>query len=59
MEEWRYSYPILNLSTRWRLVVSFMPLLLYLRGNSPQYPLYGMLGGPQSHLDIMETRKIS
>jgi hypothetical protein len=50
---------ILNLNTRWTLVVSFMLLLLYLWGNSPQYPLYRRLGGPQSHLDITEKRKIS
>jgi hypothetical protein len=35
---WRYSFTILNLSTRWRWVVGFTPLLLYARGNSPQYP---------------------
>jgi hypothetical protein len=34
---------ILDLSTRWRWVVSFMP-----QGKSPQYPLDRRLGGPQS-----------
>jgi hypothetical protein len=29
-------------------VVSFAPLLLYLRGKRPQYPLDKPLGGPQS-----------
>jgi hypothetical protein len=29
MEEWRYSSAILDLDTRWRLVVSYMLLPLY------------------------------
>jgi hypothetical protein len=37
-----------DLSTTWRLVVSFMPLLLYPQGKSPWYPLDRRLGGPQS-----------
>jgi hypothetical protein len=51
MREWRYSstHPtILNLSTRWRGVVSFTSLPLYPRGKSPWYTLYRRLGGPQS-----------
>jgi hypothetical protein len=40
---------ILNLSTGWRWVVSFMPWLLYpLEKKSPQYPLDTRLGGTQS-----------
>jgi hypothetical protein len=39
---------ILNLSTRWRSVVSFMPWPLYPQGKSPWYPLYRRLGGPQN-----------
>jgi len=36
---------ILNHSTRWRWVVSFMPWPLYTGGKSPQYPLNIRLGG--------------
>jgi hypothetical protein len=39
---------ILGFSTRWRWVVSFTPLSLYLQGKSPWYPLDRRLGGPQS-----------
>jgi hypothetical protein len=42
---WRYSSTILDLSTRWRWVVSFTPLPLYPRGNSPRYPLDRRVGG--------------
>jgi hypothetical protein len=48
MREWRYSFKILNLGTRWWIVVSFMPLLLYHRGNTSLPPLYWRLGGTQS-----------
>jgi hypothetical protein len=48
MGKWRYSSTILNIGTRWRGVVSFMPLLLYLKGMSLHYPLDRRLGGPQS-----------
>jgi hypothetical protein len=43
VEEWRYTLisTILNLCTRWRIVVSFTPLPLNLRGNSPQYHWIG------------------
>jgi hypothetical protein len=40
---------ILDLGTRWRWVVSFMPWLLYSQGKCPWYPLDRRLGGPQSH----------
>jgi hypothetical protein len=39
---------ILDLSTRWRWVVSFTPWLLYPQGKNPWYPLDRKLGGPQS-----------
>jgi hypothetical protein len=38
----------LDLGTRWRWVVSFTPLPLYLEGKSPWYPFDRRLGGPQS-----------
>jgi hypothetical protein len=46
MVEW--SYIILNLGARWKCVVRFTPLPLYLRGNSHRYPPYRRLGGFQS-----------
>jgi hypothetical protein len=39
---------ILDLGTKWRWVVSFMPRPLYSQGKSPRYPLDRRLGGPQS-----------
>jgi hypothetical protein len=42
------SPTILDLDTRWRWVVSFMPRPLYPRGNRPWYPLGRWLGRPQS-----------
>jgi hypothetical protein len=39
---------ILDLVTRWRSVVSFIPRPLYPKGKSPRYPLDRRLGGPQS-----------
>jgi hypothetical protein len=42
-EEWRYRSIILDISTRWRWVVSFMPQLLYPRRKNCWYPLYRML----------------
>jgi len=38
---------MLNLGTRWRWVVTFIPWQLYPHGKSSQYPLNGRLGGPQ------------
>jgi hypothetical protein len=43
MGEWRYSSTILNLGSRWKSVVSFTTLPLYLR-----CPLDWRLGGSQS-----------
>jgi hypothetical protein len=48
MGEWRHSYTILDLGTRWRWVVSFTRRPLYPRGKSPRYSLDRRLGGPQS-----------
>lgn len=48
MMKWRHSSIILNLGTRWRWVVSFIPLPPYSRGNSPQYTLDRRQGGHQS-----------
>jgi len=39
--------PHINIGTRWRWVVSFMPQLLYPWGKSPQYSLDRRLIGPQ------------
>jgi hypothetical protein len=55
MGEWRYSSTLLDLGTRWRLVVSFMPLPLYFRRHSPQYPVDRGWVGPRAGLD--ETEK--
>jgi hypothetical protein len=46
--EWRHSSTILELSTRWRWVVSFTCQLLYPRGKIPRCPLDRRLGGPQN-----------
>jgi hypothetical protein len=43
-----YGSTILDLSTRWRRVVGFMPQPLYPQEKSPWYALYRRLGGPQS-----------
>jgi hypothetical protein len=37
--KWRYSPTILDLSTRWRWVVSFMPQPLYPQRNCPLVPM--------------------
>jgi hypothetical protein len=39
---------ILDLSTRWRSVVSFTPWPLYMQRKSPWHPLARRLGGPLS-----------
>jgi hypothetical protein len=38
-----------DLGTRWRWVVSFTPLPLYLQEEGPWYPLDRRVGGLQSH----------
>jgi hypothetical protein len=57
MGKWRYSSTILDLSTRWRLVVSFTPLPLYFRRKSPHYPIERRLGGPKSRSGSCEEEK--
>jgi hypothetical protein len=57
MGEWTYSSTIFDVSTRWRWVVSFVPLLLHLRGNSPRYPLDRRLVGPQNRSGLCEEEK--
>jgi hypothetical protein len=47
MGQWRYSSTILDLGTRWRWVVSFMPRPFTPGGKSPRYTLDKRLGGPQ------------
>jgi hypothetical protein len=51
--EWRYSSIILNLGTRLRWVVSFIP-----RPFHPRYRLERRLGGPQAGLGAMEKRNL-
>jgi hypothetical protein len=48
----------LDPGTSWRWVVSFAPLPLYLRGNSPRYPLYKRLAGPQSRSEWRGEEKL-
>jgi hypothetical protein len=50
MEERKYSSTILDLITRRRQVVSFMPLMALSLGKPPPPPpkLHRMLGGPQN-----------
>jgi hypothetical protein len=49
--EWRYSSKILDLSTRWKRVVSFTSLPLYPWGKIHRYPLDRRLGRPIAGLD--------
>jgi hypothetical protein len=57
MGEWRYSSIILNLGTRWRWVVSFMPLSLYNREWIPGTLYIGGWVGPWFGLDAVEKGK--
>jgi hypothetical protein len=50
MAEWRYSSIILNLSTRWRWVVSFTPQLLC---PEKEFPVYRLLARNQHEAGIM------
>jgi hypothetical protein len=58
--ERKCSFTILNFHTRWRWVVSFMPLPLYLPGHAAtdNHWLGGRLG-PRANLDVMENKNIS
>jgi hypothetical protein len=48
MEEWTYSFSILNLSTKWRWQVSFTPQPLFLRLSIIRNPPDRRLGGPRN-----------
>jgi hypothetical protein len=52
MRQWRYSSIVLDLSTKWRLVVRFMPWSLYPLGNSP--PGTHWIGGWLSSRAILD-----
>jgi hypothetical protein len=52
MREWRYGFTILDLSTRWRQVVSFMPQLLYIK-----YIITILLSTASLWLNILENGK--
>jgi hypothetical protein len=55
--EWKYSSTIIDLGTRWKWVVSFMPLPLYPWGNNPQYPLDRRLVRPKSWSELYGEEK--
>jgi hypothetical protein len=59
MGEWRYSFAILKLGTRWRRVFSFTPRPLYPWGKIPRYPLDMRLGGPQGQSGYYREEEIS
>jgi hypothetical protein len=52
MGEWRYNSTILDLSTRWRCVISYTPLPLYPLGKSPDTQCIGGWVGHRAGLDI-------
>jgi hypothetical protein len=52
MGKWSYNSTILDLGTRWRWVVSFMP-----QGNTPQYSFNRRLDGPQSQSGPFGVKK--
>jgi hypothetical protein len=56
--QWRHRHIILDLGTRWRLLVSFMLVLLYPRETAPDTHLTGDWVGPRIGLDITERAKI-
>jgi hypothetical protein len=39
MREWQYTSVILDLGTRWRLVVNFTPPVTLPRGKEPSVPI--------------------
>jgi hypothetical protein len=57
MGQWIYSSTILDLGTRWRWLVSFMPLPLWPRGKSPGTHWKGGWGVPRGGLDAVKKRK--
>jgi hypothetical protein len=50
--EWRYSSIVLDLSTRWRSLVSFTPMPLYSRGCRPSTHWIGGWMGFRAGLDV-------
>jgi hypothetical protein len=58
MGEWRYSSTILDLSIRWRSVVSFTLQSLYPRGKAPGTHWTRGWVGPRGGLDVVEKVKI-
>jgi hypothetical protein len=56
---WSIAPRILNLSTKWRRVVSFTPRPLYSLEKSPWCPLDRRLGGPKSRSGRGGEEKIS
>ena len=48
---------ILNLGTRWRCVVNFMPHPLYPRDKKTLHPLIRRVGGPQSYFGRFGEQK--
>jgi hypothetical protein len=57
MGECKHNHTILDLSTRWRWVVSITPQLLYLWGKSLQYQLDKTLVEPKSQSGHCEVEK--
>jgi hypothetical protein len=58
MEEWKYSFTILDFGTRWRSVISFTPWpTLPPEEGETWYPLDRRLGGPQSWFAYYEAEK--
>jgi hypothetical protein len=49
---------IIDLGTRWRWVVSFMPWLLYPQWQGPWYLWIGGCMGPRASLNVVVKRKI-
>jgi hypothetical protein len=60
MVEWRYSSTILDVDSRCRLVINFMPLTLYSREKeAPSAHWIGSWVGFKASLRAVEYRKIS
>jgi hypothetical protein len=54
MGEWRYSFTILDIGTRWGWVVNFTPRPLYLRGKTVGTHWIGGWVGPRADLEAVE-----